>query len=64
MTSNIKLIFMGTPEFSVPSLEAISKNFEILSVYTHPPRNSGRGLQKRISPIHSYAEKNDPCAYR
>ena len=58
MTSNIKLIFMGTPEFSVPSLEAIAKNFEVLSVYTQPPRNSGRGLQKRISPIHSYAEKN------
>ena len=58
MTSNIKLIFMGIPGFSVPSLEAIAKNFEVLSVYTQPPRNSGRGLQKRVSPIHSYAEKN------
>jgi len=61
MKSNIKIIFMGTPEFSVPSLEAVTKNFEVVSVYSQPPKNSGRGLKKRISPIHSFAEKNNLC---
>ena len=46
MKSNIKIIFMGTPEFSVPSLEAVTKNFEVVSVYSQPPKNSGRGLKK------------------
>ena len=37
----LKIVFMGTPEFSVPTLEALIKNkFNILSVYTQPPKKS------------------------
>ena len=59
MKSNTRIIFMGTPEFSVPSLKEIFSKFEIVSVYTQPPKNSGRGLKKRISPIQKFAEKNN-----
>jgi len=43
-----KIVFMGTPEFSVPSLDAVIKNkFNIVQVYTQPPKKSKRG-QKSI----------------
>ena len=39
-----KIIFMGTPEFSVPALEALIKNkFNVVAVYTQPPKESKRG---------------------
>ena len=47
MKSKIRIIFMGTPDFSVPSLKRMYDNFEVVSVYTQPPKNSGRGLKKR-----------------
>ena len=41
---SLKIVFMGTPEFSVPALEAlINNNFEILSIYTQYPKKSKRG---------------------
>ena len=41
---SFKTVFMGTPEFSVPTLEALIKNkLNILSVYTRPPKKSKRG---------------------
>ena len=37
---SLKIVFMGTPEFSVPTLEALIKNkFSIATVYTQPPKN-------------------------
>ena len=55
----LKIIFMGTPEFSVPALEVLNnKNFEILSVYTQPPRKSKRGQKVNISPIQKFAKEN------
>ena len=59
MKSKIRIIFMGTPDFSVPSLKRMYDNFEVVSVYTQPPKNSGRGLKKRISPIQIFSEKNN-----
>ena len=35
---SFRIIFMGTPEFAVPVLKAISKSYEILEVYTQPPK--------------------------
>jgi methionyl-tRNA formyltransferase len=41
----IRVVFMGTPEFSVPTLEAlICGNYEVVAVYTQPDRQAGRGL--------------------
>ncbi|MCQ9155340.1 methionyl-tRNA formyltransferase [Acidomonas methanolica] len=52
----MKLIFMGTPNFAVPSLEAlVDAGHEIAAVYTQPPRPAGRGRQVRRSPVHEAA---------
>jgi methionyl-tRNA formyltransferase len=52
----MRIVFMGTPEFSVPVLEALAARHEIAAVYTQPPRPAGRGKQDRPSPVHLRAE--------
>lgn len=47
---------MGTPEFSVPVLNALAATHDIVAVYTQPPRPAGRGKQDRPSPVHQRAE--------
>ena len=55
----LKIVFMGTPEFSAPTLEALIKNkFNILSVYTQPPAKSNRGQKISASPIEEFSKKN------
>jgi methionyl-tRNA formyltransferase len=55
----LKIVFMGTPEFSAPTLEALIKNkFNILSVYTQPPAKSNRGQKINASPIEEFSKKN------
>ena len=51
----MKIIFMGTPDFSVPVLEALAARHEVLAVYTQPPRPAGRGKADRPSPVHQKA---------
>lgn len=48
---------MGTPEFSVPALNALSEKHEIIAVYTQPPRPAGRGKAQRPSPVHQRAQQ-------
>lgn len=52
----MKIIFMGTPEFSVPILKALSQHHEIIAVYCQPPRRAGRGKADRASPVQQCAE--------
>jgi methionyl-tRNA formyltransferase len=52
----MKIVFMGTPEFSVPVLEALHARHEILAVYCQPPRPAGRGKAERPSPVQARAE--------
>ena len=52
MRNKKSVIFMGTPDFAVPSLEKIHKEYHVLSVYTQPPKKSGRGLRTKLNPIH------------
>ena len=47
----MRVIFMGTPEFSVPALEAVAAAHEVVCVYTQPPRPAGRGKKDRPSPV-------------
>ena len=48
----LKIVFMGTPKFSVPTLEQLIENkFNILSVYTQPPKKSKRGQKFNFSSI-------------
>jgi methionyl-tRNA formyltransferase len=52
----MKLVFMGTPAFALPTLKALHKaGHEIVAVYTQPPRPAGRGQKERPSPVHEYA---------
>lgn len=57
----LRVIFMGTPEFSVPVLRAIAEaGHEIAAVYTQPPRAAGRrGLELTPSPVQREAERLD-----
>ena len=56
---SLNVVFMGTPEFSVPSLEILVKNkFNILSVYTQPPKRSKRGQKTNSSPIENFCKSN------
>ncbi|MDO1559312.1 methionyl-tRNA formyltransferase [Brevundimonas sp. 2R-24] len=53
----MRLVFMGAPEFAVPSLAAlVSAGHEIAAVYTQPPRPRGRGQALRPTPVQAFAE--------
>lgn len=53
----MRLIFMGTPDFSVPVLEAlVDAGHDIAAVYSQPPRPAGRGKKDRPSPVQARAE--------
>ena len=54
----MRIIFMGTPDFAVPSLRAIREaGHEVVAVYTQPPRQAGRGMALRKSPVLQDAEQ-------
>ncbi len=53
----MRIVFMGSPDFSVPTLEAlIGSEHEIAAVYSQPPRPAGRGKALRTTPVHQCAE--------
>jgi len=62
---SFKIVFMGTPSFSVPILKAINNsNHKIIEVYTQPPNKKNRGLKVQNSAVHDYAIKlNIPVRY-
>jgi methionyl-tRNA formyltransferase len=52
----VKVIFMGTPDFSVPALEAlVTAGHDVVCVYCQPPRPAGRGKKERPTPVHARA---------
>lgn len=52
----MRIAFMGSPDFAVPSLQALIKaGHEIACVYTQPPRPAGRGKKLRNTPVHDAA---------
>ena len=52
----MRIIFMGTPDFSVPVLtEIIGQGHEVVAVYTRAPKPAGRGMGERRSPVHDLA---------
>ncbi|MEM6617402.1 MAG: methionyl-tRNA formyltransferase, partial [Pseudomonadota bacterium] len=54
----LSVVFMGTPEFSVPTLTEINgAGHTIEAVYTQPPRPAGRGMEPKKSPVHTTAER-------
>lgn len=52
-----RIIFMGTPAFSVTALRSlVEAGYPVIAVYSQPPRPSGRGYHMTRSPVHEYAE--------
>lgn len=53
----LDIVFMGTPDFAVPVLDAVSAaGHRVVAVYSQPPRPAGRGLSEVKSPVHRRAE--------
>jgi methionyl-tRNA formyltransferase len=53
----MRIVFMGTPDFAVPTLEALRvAGHEVAAVYTRAPQPAGRGKHERKSPVHLAAE--------
>lgn len=58
MQKDLRIIYMGTPDFAVPSLEILVKQgYEVVGVVTAPDKPAGRGLKLKSSPVKQAAEK-------
>lgn len=56
----MRIIFMGTPDFAVPALQAlIDSPHDVMAVYTQPPRPKGRGMEVQKSSVHILADRYD-----
>jgi methionyl-tRNA formyltransferase len=54
----MRIIFMGSPDFAVPSLDAlVDSGHEVVCVYTQPPRPAGRGKGERKTAVHERADE-------
>src|SRR3954470_10021725 len=54
----LRLAFMGTPDFAVPTLaELLAQGHDIAAVYSQPPRPKGRGMALEPTPVHQFAQK-------
>ncbi|WP_434053524.1 MAG: methionyl-tRNA formyltransferase [Roseibium sp.] len=54
---SLRVVFMGTPEFSVPTLmEIVGQGHDVIACYSQPPRPAGRGMDLKKSPVHEAAE--------
>ena len=54
----LRLAFMGSPKFALPSLRALeAAGHEIAAVYAQPRRPAGRGQRERPCPVQAYAER-------
>ncbi|MCB9963671.1 MAG: methionyl-tRNA formyltransferase [Rhodospirillales bacterium] len=60
----LQVIFMGTPDFAVPPLEAlVASRHRVVAVYTQPPRPKGRGYEVQKSPVHLAADRHGIPVY-
>ena len=54
----LRVVFMGTPDFSVPTLaEIVGQGHDVVAVYSRAPAPAGRGMELRKSPVHVAAER-------
>lgn len=60
----MNIVFMGTPEFAVPSLEKLIENYNVTAVFTQPDRPKGRGKKIGTSPVKDSALKNNIPVYQ
>lgn len=60
ISRDFRIVFMGTPDFAVPSLQALlTAGYHVSAVVTAPDRPSGRGLKMRPSPVKSFAVSHE-----
>ena len=58
LEEKMRIIFMGTPDFAVPTLDAlVAAGHDICAVYSQPPRPAGRGKALSPTPVHKRAEE-------
>ena len=61
----MNLVFMGTPDFAVPTLKTLHQSrHSVLGVVTQPDRPKGRGQEMQASPVKQYALENDLKVYQ
>jgi len=53
----MRLVFMGSPNFAVPSLNALASEHDIVAVYTQPPRAAGRGNKEQLTAVNQMAKE-------
>ena len=58
-TEEIRIVFMGTPQFAVPALESLIKNYQVVLVVCQPDKEQGRKKKIIPSPVKELALKND-----
>ena len=52
---NPRLVFMGSPDFSLPTLRALSQAYDVVGIVTQPDRASGRGRELKAPPVKTLA---------
>ena len=57
MAERRRIVFMGSPDFAVPSLEMCADRHDVIAVYSQPPRKRGRGMAVQPSPVHRRADE-------
>src|SRR3712207_8225557 len=60
----MNIVFMGTPEFAVPSLEALINEFGVKAVFTQPDKPKGRGKKLAVSPVKEVALRHNVEVFR
>jgi len=60
----LRVVFMGTPDFAVPCLEALTKYHDVIAVFTQPDRPRGRGQKLAPSPVKAFSEKAHLSVYQ
>ena len=60
----MKAVFMGTPEFAVPTLQALIDHHEVLAVVTQPDKQRGRGKKMQFPPVKEKAVEYDIPVYQ
>jgi methionyl-tRNA formyltransferase len=56
-TPGVKVVFMGSPDFSLPTLRALAKTYDLVGVVTQPDRASGRGRELKAPPVKTLARE-------
>lgn len=60
----MKIVFMGTPDFAVPTLEKLIEHHEVTGVVTQPDKPKGRGQKMQFTPVKELAVKNEIPVYQ